>query len=215
MPKAKKIYVRDTNYVNELNESGLRYELANDLSYYMQPEPFSIEIKHPCVGVNVSGLAYSNRFGNLVGEFDCYPKLMEEIANKFQSKGCNVYIIPHSYNIDIPEKNNDDMEASRAFYNSLTNKNKVYFVDKDLISPQIKYLISQMDFFVGTRMHANYAAIFTNTPVFGLAYSYKFKGAFERNGIFDRVYQINKLKESEISDVLSRIERAYNEDVKQ
>ena len=215
LKKAKKIYVRDTNYVNELNESGLRYELANDLSYYMQPEPFSIEIKHPCVGVNVSGLAYSNRFGNLVGEFDCYPKLMEEIANKFQSKGCNVYIIPHSYNIDIPEKNNDDMEASRAFYNSLTNKNKVYFVDKDLISPQIKYLISQMDFFVGTRMHANYAAIFTNTPVFGLAYSYKFKGAFERNGIFDRVYQINKLKESEISDVLSRIERAYNEDVKQ
>ena len=214
LKKAKKIYVRDTNYVHELENNGLKYELTNDLSFYMQPEPFSFNVIHPCVGVNVSGLAYSNQFGDLVGEFDYYPKLMEEIVKLFQSEGCHVYIIPHSYNIENPEKNNDDMEASIAFYNNLVDKKGVTFVDKNLISPQIKYLISQMDFFIGTRMHANYAAIFTGTPVFGLAYSYKFKGAFERNGIFNRVYQINKLKEKEISDVLSCIERAYNEDVK-
>lgn len=212
--KAQKIYVRDTNFVKELEEKGLQYEVDNDLSYYMQPEPVSVEIKHPCVGVNVSGLAYSNRFGNLAGEFDCYPKLMEEIVGMFKAKGCNIYIIPHSYNTERPEENNDDMEASKLFYDRLADKDRVIFVDKNLISPQIKYLISQMDFFVGTRMHANFAAIFTGTPVFGLAYSYKFKGAFERNGIHNRVALINNLKESDISGVLSEIENAYNEDVK-
>ena len=212
--KAQKIYVRDTNFVKELEEKGLQYEVDNDLSYYMQPEPVSVEIKHPCVGVNVSGLAYSNRFGNLAGEFDCYPKLMEEIVGMFKAKGCNIYIIPHSYNTERPEENNDDMEASKLFYDRLADKDRVFFVDKNLISPQIKYLISQMDFFVGTRMHANFAAIFTGTPVFGLAYSYKFKGAFERNGIHNRVALINNLKESDISGVLSEIENAYNEDVK-
>ncbi|MBO7438015.1 MAG: polysaccharide pyruvyl transferase family protein [Bacteroidaceae bacterium] len=212
--KAQKIYVRDTNFVKELEEKGLQYEVDNDLSYYMQPEPVSVEIKHPCVGVNVSGLAYSNRFGNLAGEFDCYPKLMEEIVGMFKAKGCNIYIIPHSYNTENPEENNDDMEASKLFYDRLADKDRVFFVEKNLISPQIKYLISQMDFFVGTRMHANFAAIFTGTPVFGLAYSYKFKGAFERNGIHNRVALINNLKESDISGVLSEIENAYNEDVK-
>ena len=212
--KAQKIYVRDTNFVKELEEKGLQYEVDNDLSYYMQPEPVDVEIKHPCVGVNVSGLAYSNRFGNLAGEFDCYPKLMEEIVGMFKAKGCNIYIIPHSYNTERPEENNDDMEASKLFYDRLADKDRVFFVDKNLISPQIKYLISQMDFFVGTRMHANFAAIFTGTPVFGLAYSYKFKGAFERNGIHNRVALINNLKESDISGVLSEIENAYNEDVK-
>lgn len=214
LSKAQKIYVRDTNFVKELEEKGLQYEVDNDLSYYMQPEPVSVEIKHPCVGVNVSGLAYSNRFGNLAGEFDCYPKLMEEIVGMFKAKGCNIYIIPHSYNTERPEANNDDMEASKLFYDRLADKDRVFFVDKNLISPQIKYLISQMDFFVGTRMHANFAAIFTGTPVFGLAYSYKFKGAFERNGIHNRVALINNLKESDISGVLSEIENAYNEDVK-
>lgn len=212
--KAQKIYVRDTNFVKELEDKGLQYEVDNDLSYYMQPEPVEIEIKHPCVGVNVSGLAYSNRFGNLAGEFDCYPALMEGIVRMFQSKGCNVYIIPHSYNTERIEANNDDMEASKQFYDGLTEKENVIFVDRNLISPQIKYLISQMDFFIGTRMHANFAAIFTGTPVFGLAYSYKFKGAFERNGIYNRVALINNLKESDISGVLSQIESAYNDDVK-
>jgi len=214
LKKAQKIYVRDTNYINELNDAGLEYELANDLSYYMQPEPFEIEIKHPCAGINLSGLAYSNRFGNLAGEFECYPELMKRLVKLFNDKGCHVYIIPHAYNVNKPETDNDDMVSSKEFYESLEDKKDVTFVDKDLISPQVKYLISQMDFFVGTRMHANYAAIFTGTPVFGLAYSYKFKGAFERNGIHNRVAQINNLKEADIDGILFQIECAFNEDVK-
>ena len=211
--KAQKIFVRDKNFIDELEKNHLSYEEANDLSYYMQPQPFPIDIQRPCIGINVSGLAYSNRFGNLVGQFDSYPKLMSELVKKFQSKGCHVYIIPHSYNVNKPEKNNDDLEASKLFYNALRDKTNVHFIDKDLISPQVKYLISQMEFFIGTRMHANFAAIFTNTPVFGLAYSYKFKGAFEKNGIYNRTCEINNLSESDIVKVVSTIEKAYCEDV--
>ena len=213
LKKAEKIYVRDDNFVEELKSNGLSYEKMKDLSCYMQPASFPIEIKKPCVGINVSGLAYSNKFGNLVGQFDAYSKLMTELVNLFRSKGCNIYIIPHSYNVNKPERNNDDMEASKQFYNSLEDKKDVYFIDKNLISPQIKYVISQMDFFIGTRMHANFAAIFTGTPVFGLAYSYKFKSAFENNGIYNRTADINNIKEDEIDDILDRIENAYKEDI--
>ena len=196
-----------------MEKNNLSYEEANDLSYYMQPLPFPIDIQKPCVGINVSGLAYSNKFGNLVGQFDSYPMLMTELVKRFQSKRCHVYIIPHAYNVNHPEKNNDDVEASKLFYDGLMDKTNVHFIDNDLISPHIKYLISQMDFFVGTRMHANYAAIFTNTPVFGLAYSYKFKGAFEKNGVYNRICEINNLPESDIEKVVSTIEKAYREDV--
>ena len=211
--KADRINVRDNNFVEELENNQIPYIKANDLSYYMEPEPFSFEIKKPCVGINISGLAYSNQFGNLAGKFDSYPKLMTKLVQMFQSENCSIYLIPHAYNVKKPETNNDDMEATRLFYEGLEDKNGVYFVDMDLPSPKIKHLISQMDFFIGTRMHANYAAIFTKTPVFGLAYSYKFKGAFENNGIYDRIYEINNLKESEIENVLTTIKRLYYEDV--
>ena len=210
LKRAEKIYVRDTTFVSELEKNQLNYEKANDLSYYMQPLPFEIDIKHKCVGVNVSGLAYSNKFGNLVGQFDIYPKLMTEIVRMFQQKGCYVYIIPHSYNVEKPELNNDDMQASREFYEKLEDKNNVVFVRDNLISPQIKYLISQMDFFIGTRMHANFAAIFTGTPVFGLAYSYKFEGAFAENGLKDSTYMITNLKEEEIPSLIDRINKKFN-----
>ena len=213
LKKADRIYVRDTNFVEELEKNHLPYIKSNDLSYYMKPSPIPIEIKKPCIGINVSGLAYSNKFGKLAGEFDSYPKLMTELVRLFQAKGCHTYLIPHAYNVKSPETDNDDMVSTREFYESLENKSGVHFVDEDLLSPQIKYLISQMDFFIGTRMHANYAAIFTGTPVFGLAYSYKFQGAFENNGILNRTYNINNLEESQINSVLTAIERAYNEDL--
>lgn len=211
--KADKIYVRDSNFVDELEKNHLSYIKANDLSFYMDPLPFSINIEKPCIGINISGLAYSNRFGNLAGEFDNYPKLMTELVKFFQNKGCRIYLIPHAYNVKKPETNNDDMVSTREFYEKLEDKTHVTFVYKDLLSPQVKYLISQMDFFVGSRMHANYAAIFTGTPVYGLSYSYKFRGAFENNGILNRVYEINNLKETEINDVISAISLAYDEDV--
>lgn len=71
------------------------------------------------------------------------------------------------------------MVACREVYNNLKNKANVILIDKDLIAPQVKYIISRMSFFIGTRMHANFAAIYTGVPLFGLAYSYKFQGAFE------------------------------------
>lgn len=213
LKKSAKIYVRDDNFVEELRRNGLSYTKTKDLSYYMQPMPFSINIQRPCIGVNLSGLAYSNKFGNLAGQFESYPLLMKAIVKNFQERGCYVYIIPHSYNVNSPETFNDDMESSKEFYNSLEYKNNVYLVDKDLISPQLKYLISQMDFFVGTRMHANFAAIFTNTPVFGLAYSYKFKSAFENNGIFNRTIDINNVSSCDVNKVVETIENAFVEDV--
>ena len=128
LKKAEKIYVRDDNFVEVMKKNNLSYTKTKDLSYYMQPAPFPIVIKKPCVGINVSGLAYSNRFGNLVGQFDNYPRLMAEIVRMFQRKGCHVYIIPHSYNTSRPELNNDDMEASCDFYDKLNNKHNVFFV---------------------------------------------------------------------------------------
>ena len=85
------------------------------------------------------------------------------------------------------------------------------FLDEDLTSPKVKYVISQMSFFIGTRMHANFAAIYTNVPVFGLAYSFKFDGAFTANGLDGRkqTAQINNLLKKDIPVVIEKIDSVY------
>jgi len=62
-------------------------------------------------------------------------------------------------------------------------------------------------------MHANFAAIYTNVPLFGLAYSYKFQGAFDANGLngVKQTALINNIKEEDIEIIINRILDVYNE----
>lgn len=208
---AKAVYVRDDRFVEDLRRIGIKYIKEKDLSYYMKPLPWGIEILPHSIGINVSGLAYSNHFRSLSGKFEKYPLLIEKLINCFTELGHNVYLIPHSYNYANPEKDNDDMLACRLAYERTKFKNNVTLIDKDMTSPQIKYIISQMTFFIGTRMHANFAAIYTNVPVFGLAYSYKFKGGFDNNGIDGESQTANicNINEDDVYKIVEKILTVY------
>ncbi len=208
---SEKVYVRDDKFVKELDHIGVKYELTKDLSAFMLPMSWGIEIKKNAIGINVSGMAYSNKFRSLSGQFDNYPLLIDKLIQHFQRKGLPVYLIPHSYHYGIPEENNDDMVACQEAYNRLIDKTNVFFVDHDLISPQVKYTISKMSFFIGTRMHANFAAIYTGVPLFGLAYSYKFEGAFNANGLDgkEQTAIINNISKNDIPSVIEKIEKIY------
>lgn len=69
-----------------MDSVGLTYERAKDLSAYMLPQPWNININSNSIGINVSGLAYSNRFPNLEGQFDAYPELIHRLINHFRQK---------------------------------------------------------------------------------------------------------------------------------
>jgi len=212
---SKAVYVRDKKYVDELDKLGIKYEVTKDLSAYMQPDPWSIDILPNSIGINVSGLCYSNTFRSLSGQFEQYPNLISRIIEYFQKKGLHIYLIPHSYHYGEPEDSNDDMVACQEAYNHLDCKDNVIFVNQDLISPKVKYVISKMSFFVGTRMHANFAAIYTGVPVFGLAYSYKFEGAFNANGLDaeKQTVKINNITSKDISKIISKIDSFYMEQI--
>ena len=171
-----------------------------------------IEIPKESVGINISGLAFSNKFSGLEGQFTSYPKLMENLIKVFQKKNVPVFLIPHSYNYKKTEQNNDDLQACKAIYDGLNDKNNVICINKDLSSPKIKFLISKMSFFVGTRMHANFAAIYTGVPVFGLAYSYKFISGFNANGLNgeSQTVMINNISDSDIPVIVEKVLHYYN-----
>lgn len=204
------VYVRDDKFVSELQKWGVKYSITKDLSAFMMPEPWDIKILPNSIGINISGLCFSNKFHTLSGQFDMYPVLINTLIEHFQKKGKTIYLIPHSYNYSKPEYANDDLEACKIAYRRLKNKAGVMLIDRNLTSPQIKYLISKMSFFVGSRMHANFAAIYSGVPLFGLAYSYKFEGAFVANGIINSTYMVNKIVNDEIEDVIKCIDSCYS-----
>lgn len=210
------VFVRDKKFTHILDQEKISYEVTKDLSYYMKPETWQIDIPKGCVGLNVSGLAYSNNFSGLEHKFDLYPVLIRNIISEFQTIGVPLFLIPHSYNHRKSEPNNDDLEACRKVYSELKGKKNVYVIDKDMTSPMVKYVISRMSFFIGTRMHANFAAIYTNVPVFGLAYSYKFAGGFSSNGLDGekQTAMIIDMTQDDVTLIVQRIMTLYKESIK-
>jgi polysaccharide pyruvyl transferase WcaK-like protein len=208
---ASKIYVRDDKFISTLSSWQIPFELTKDLSYYMKPEKVDIEIESGAIGLNISGLCYSNEFKDLSGQFDLYPSLIFLIINNFQKKNKHIYLISHSYNYDNPEFANDDLQASRDVYNKLRDKTNIHLVDRNLTSPQTKYAISQCSFFIGTRMHACFAAIFTKVPVFGLGYSYKYEGSFRHMGLENNYMSVLNIKKEQIDEIISKINAKYLE----
>ena len=87
---SESVFVRDDKFVSELRNLGVSYTITKDLSAYMQPEPWNIDIKKNAIGINVSGLCYSNKFQSLSGQFENYPLLIESIIKYFQGIGKTV-----------------------------------------------------------------------------------------------------------------------------
>jgi polysaccharide pyruvyl transferase WcaK-like protein len=209
--KAEKVFVRDLAFTDQLKKMDFKYELTSDVSFYMKPQEVDINIEKNAVGINVSGLAYYNHFKDLKNRFPFYGELIILVIEFFQKRNVPVFLVPHTYNHEAPEKNADDLQASKDILKTLKNKSGVTVIDADYIAPELKYIISKFDFFIGTRLHSNFAAIFSNVPVFGLAYSYKFSGTFDRYGLKNNYSYVIDMKKETIKEVVRNIEKCYNE----
>ena len=67
---------------------------------------------------------------------------------------------------------------------------------------ETKWLISQLDWFCGTRMHATIAALSSGVPVSAIAYSAKVQGVFETCGQGDAVADARTLPGPDVVEVV-------------
>lgn len=152
------------------------------------------------VGLNVSGLLYhggytgNNQFQTTVD----YQKLVHEMIEYFLSQRCEVHLIPHVIANGI-ESDNKVCEELIKEYGS------VHYSGEFSDPMTAKGYISQMDLFLGSRMHSTIAAISTGVPVIPLSYSRKFEGLFSSIG-YD--YCVN-LAQKDNKDVLTILKYDY------
>lgn len=125
------------------------------------------------VGLNVSGLLLSDKTEStsllvkLKTSYDTY--IRGVIDWLLSEKKYSIYIIPHV--------GNDGLDYVRKVYGNQLNYCETYY---DPISAKNK--ISQMDIFIGARMHATVAAFSSGVATIPTAYSRKFAGLYSNLG---------------------------------
>ena len=82
------------------------------------------------------------------------------------------------------------------------HKDRVFVSPDTFDQNQVKWLISNMDWFCGTRMHSTIAALSRGVPTSAIAYSDKTKGVFETCGQGREVFDPRTLDTKEMIEGL-------------
>src|SRR5699024_2128673 len=122
-------------------------------------------------GVNVSGLLRNRsgheRFG-LAGD---YIETMTNVVQRLIAGGAHVVFVPH---VHLPDGTGESDVAAIAAVRSRLDEaelDRTSQIPAQLDAAQLKWCISRLDWFVGSRMHSTIGALSTGTPTFGYAYS--------------------------------------------
>lgn len=100
----------------------------------------------------------------------------------------------------------DDTDVAKKIREKLPEKYKESFLilHDDLSPVEIKTLIGNMDYFIGTRMHSNIFATSMKVPTVAIAYEKKTNGIMETVGLQDYVVEINQITAEKLIEKISK-----------
>jgi len=221
--RAEHVYSRERAGLKEL-EVLLRPGLAKgkasfcyDVAFAMDPHrPEGLEAENSSagvgetstrVGMNISGLLFMGGYtrNNMFGlRADYREFIYRAIDLLILKKGANVTLIPHVFGTG--KESESDLTACEKVYEQLKAKynGQLRLVRRNYDPSEMKYVIGQFDFFVGSRMHSCIAAVSQSVPVVPMAYSDKFVGVMQTIGIEANVVDLRKMDEEEIFNVIER-----------
>lgn len=183
--KAMRIYCRDEMSQKVLSESFGINDAYNttDMAFALpfDKKMFSFDSNQKIkLGFNISGLLYKGGF-NSSNQFDLsvnYKKFVEDIINFYSNNDkYEIHLIAHV--LDTRDNAYDD---DYKICTLLSENNKGIVLAPEFSNPiEAKSYISNMDIFIGSRMHATIAAFSSGVVTIPVSYSRKFEGLY--NGI--------------------------------
>jgi colanic acid/amylovoran biosynthesis protein len=154
------------------------------------------------VGFNISGLIANGGYtrDNMFGLKLDYNSMVERIIRALLAyKDVSVLLIPHVFPPSFLQVESD-LAASMVIYNKVQNEypGRIMVLHGPYTHNEVKDVIRQCEFFIGSRMHSCIAALSQGVPAVGIAYSGKFRGVFDSIGMGEYVMDMRCSKEDEI-----------------
>ncbi|MDQ6481559.1 polysaccharide pyruvyl transferase family protein [Dyadobacter sp. LHD-138] len=205
LKRCHKIFVRDTKAFNFLDSIPVKYKLHKDMAVFMQPKFVpSVSVPPATIGLNINGLMYFNSYASMKGKYDNYKEFIHQLIKALMKLDYPVLLVPHTYNPTTPN-GEDDLLAIKELKKDFSANDLVSILEGDYNAQELKYIISQCDFFLGSRMHSCIAGLSTSVPTIGLAYSYKFEGTFANFNQKEQVLDLSSLHAENIGQIVDQV----------
>ncbi len=173
--RAHLITARDSATVSFLAEHDIRANVRRvfDPAFVMEPLEFDIEPFLPkkrtplIIGINLS--PFSQRY---FPHLDLVRETARGVESIIEQTGQSVVLVAHVF---LAPRYMNDVRFQREILATIQPKyrDRVGVADQDVGTRRLKYLISQLHAYAGTRMHSTIAAFSTEVPTLSLPYSKK------------------------------------------
>jgi colanic acid/amylovoran biosynthesis protein len=176
------------------------------------PAPLPAKGTTSVIGLNISGLLWNGGYSqnNMFGlKADYRPLVISIVAGFLEQANTALLLVPHVFP-DSALAVESDPQACREVFDQFKDRypGRIFLVEGQYNPSEIKSIIGQCEFFLGSRMHACIAALSQGIPAVGLAYSKKFAGVFESVGVGDCVVD---MKSMDHQDAILAVERIYQD----
>lgn len=141
-----------------------------------------------------------------------YIKELKKICNYVieNLKSYDVVFIPHTIT-EAGKGKNDDMSICRELAQDLP-PSRVSLIDTVDYSPgELKQLISETEFFIGSRYHSLVAAVSSSVPCLGIGWHYKYNELMAWYKLEDNILNIWELGNKDVLEVFERSFEAREE----
>ncbi|WP_346838375.1 polysaccharide pyruvyl transferase family protein [Microbulbifer sp. SAOS-129_SWC] len=144
-------------------------------------EEFTRHSSGEIVGINISGLIYNDpdRAARCFSIKADYAQALRDVINNIvKNSDASILLIPHV--LTPPGHFESDHEACQKLYHSLSAnlQRRVTTLSSGYTETEIKWVISRLSWFCGTRMHSTIASLSTGVPSAAISYSDKTFGVF-------------------------------------
>jgi polysaccharide pyruvyl transferase WcaK-like protein len=120
--------------------------------------------------------------------------------------GHRVLLIPHSTRTGTDKTHNNDLPLCREIAQEVGATAGFLFIDDELTSQQLRYLIGQSARFVTSRFHAMISSLSMAVPTVVIGWSHKYQEVLDLFGLSDRAFGAAEFSTERVLSELSRLE---------
>jgi colanic acid/amylovoran biosynthesis protein len=127
------------------------------------------------------------RNGDYVGQ-------MVSFIDALTASGKKVLLVAHSARTGTDRTHNNDLPLCTEIFAKVADPSKVLFLDRELPSQVLRYLIGRCDFFVASRFHAMVSSLAMSVPTLVIGWSHKYKEVLEMFELDEWAFGHDKLE---------------------
>ena len=119
--------------------------------------------------------------------------------------GRRVALIPHSVRVGTDKTHNNDLPLCRDIAARIGEREGVLFIDDDLSSQQLRYVIGLCTRFVTSRFHAMISSLSMAVPTVVIGWSHKYQEVLDLFGLSEWAFGSDEFSAEKLTSELSRL----------